>query len=72
MKLLPVGTRVIHFKHDHLRGKIACHEYHEGGGISPLPYKVYWDDNKEAARLLGFMFLYPPQGAVSEECKGRV
>ena len=64
INVLPVGTRVRHKKHRNLKGKIVAHEYHEGGKISPLPYKVYWDNGDLAARLIGFMSIYPTVGSV--------
>jgi hypothetical protein len=56
--VLPVNTRVRHKTHPELTGRIVAHEYHESGYISPLPYKIYWDQGN-ASEILGFFFIYP-------------
>ena len=59
LELLPVGTRIHHKDHPKLTGKIVGWEYHERGGISPLPYKVYWDNPALALELIGWFTIYP-------------
>ena len=59
LKLLPVRTRVRHRKHKHLVGEIIHYEWYRYGVVSPMPYCVHWEDNSLAAKLLGFMFVYP-------------
>ena len=60
LDLLPVGTEVTYKDYPELRGKIMAYEYHENGKVSPLPYKVYWTDDKRAMELLGSIaWLYP-------------
>ena len=63
--VLPVGTRVKHKTHPELTGKIVAHEYHESGKISPLPYKVYWDQ-RSAVDILGWFFIYPSMDSIEE------
>lgn len=59
-------TRVRHKKHPVLVGRIQNLEYSEPGKLSPLPYKVYWDDDAKAAQLLGNFWLYPPHEFLEE------
>lgn len=58
LECLPKGTRVRHYKHRDIIGEIVGYEYHESGKISPVPYKVYWDNSDEAFDKLGFMNIY--------------
>lgn len=64
LELLPVGTRVCHTKNRRLTGTIVAWEYHESGSVSPLPYKVYWDDSQLAHKVIGFMSIYPMRSEV--------
>lgn len=57
--LFPVGARVRHKKHPTLTGVIKNQEMSKPGVHSPLPYKIYWDDDDAALKLLGNMYLYP-------------
>jgi len=61
--LLPIGTRVKHKKYPHLTGKIVGYEYNEKG-ISPLPYKVYWD--QDVRDTLGWFSIYPPSDTIEK------
>lgn len=57
--LIPVGKRVRHKKHPTLVGVVKAHEMCKPGVPSAAPYKVYWDDDDAALKLLGNMWLYP-------------
>lgn len=59
MEVMPVDTRVCCPQEPKLVGTIMGHEFHEGGKVSPLPYKVYWDDWDLARKVIGFMIVYP-------------
>ena len=63
LELLPVGTRVRHKKHPELVGQIVAYEYCDDGTVtkkvSPLPYKVYWDNSDLAHDLIGWFAIYP-------------
>lgn len=58
IELIPVQSRVRHKKNG-LVGTIMSHEYAAPGKLSAIPYKVYWDDDAQAVRLMGWMYLYP-------------
>ncbi len=57
--LFPVGTKVRHKKHPSLTGKVVAHEMQKPGIPSAMPYNVYWDQESEAVRLLGWFWIYP-------------
>ena len=57
--VLPVGTRVRHREHPSLTGKIVDYEMCQGKVFSTQPYKVYWDQDDDAFKLLGWFFIYP-------------
>lgn len=59
LELLPVGTMVRHKDNPKLIGKIVGWEYHESGKVSPLPYKVYWDNWALARQIMGWFGIYP-------------
>lgn len=63
--VLVLGTRVRHKEKPELTGKIVAHEYHESGKISPLPYKVYWDQ-ANASKILGPLSIYPSVDSIEE------
>lgn len=70
MELLPVGTRVQYKGHPELTGEIICYEYHEGGKVSPVPYKVYWDNHDLAHKVIGFFSIYPHPDKVESTQQG--
>jgi len=71
-ELLAVGTRVRHIRHD-LAGRIIGYEWCKAGEISALPYRVQWDDDVRARKLLGVWRIWPAASsiaAVSKEALG--
>ena len=65
--LLPEGARVRSATVPTLTGYIKHYEWTNAERISPIPYCIGWDDSAEAARRLGFMFVYAsPEGVVPE------
>ncbi len=65
-KLLPEGTRVRSAAEPSLTGVIKHYEWTNRDTISPIPYCIGWDDSHEAARLLGWLFVYSsPEGVVA-------
>jgi len=57
-RLLPVGTLVRRVRSPHLTGKIEGLEWTDRERLSPIPYRIAWDDNRSAAETLGWLFLY--------------
>lgn len=67
LELFPVGTRVKLKKHPQVSGQIVGYEYANGDKISPLPYKVYWDDYSLACDVLGWFAIYPTMSEIELE-----
>lgn len=65
--ILGEGTRVRSKRHPHLTGYIKAWEYNRPGVLSPVPYLIRWDDSSEAARLLGWFFVYSADDGVEPE-----
>jgi hypothetical protein len=56
-KLAP-GDRCRSIRHPELTGTVKHYEYHERGWLSPLPYRIGWDDSSRACDVLGWLFVY--------------
>ena len=58
IKLLPMGARIRHKAYPELTGRILNFEFNHMGKLSPLPYRVVWDDILRARKLIGRMNEY--------------
>lgn len=56
--IFPLNTPIRHKEHPNLTGRIIRYEFHESGAISPLPYRVEWDDDALAREVLGVFRIY--------------
>lgn len=64
IEVLPIGTAIQHRTLPQLTGKIVGHEYHESGAISPIPYRIQWDNEALAATRIGGMYWWAGNDSV--------
>lgn len=62
--VLAIGMRIRHVRHPELIGEITDYEWQKSGVLSALPYKVRWDDDDRAYRLLGLWQIWPAASMV--------
>lgn len=62
--LLPRGTRIRAADDHALTGRIVRWEYHESGTVSPLCYRVEWDDHDRARETRGILAIYATDAGV--------
>lgn len=66
-EILDVGVRVRLVRHTEITGTISAHEVQkESGKLSAIPYKIAWDNDDAAYRVLGWLFLYATTDMVEQ------
>ena len=68
-KLLPINTRVRLRLDPEITGTIIEHSYSDNGLCfkpSILPYKIRWDNEEAAKKVIGFLCYYPPPRYLEE------
>jgi len=64
--LLPLNTRIRLKLNPEITGKIVGLNHTSSGYPSILPYKVKWDDEKAAEKIIGSLYYYPPSRYLEE------
>ena len=59
-KLLPINTRVKLIYNPEITGIITEHRNLNTGKLSILPYKIKWDDERAARKIIGSLYCCPP------------
>lgn len=64
IQALPVGAKIRHAAHEHLTGVVDGHEWKVRGILSAIPYRIRWDNEGEARRLLGIFFFWGTEQSI--------
>jgi len=71
--LLAEGTRIRHVGHKHLTGRICAIEMCSINGVpNSIPYKVEWDDDAKAKKLLGIFRIYQDHKCIERSPDGAI